>query len=621
MGGPKGRANPGTKDRIGSIGEGLLREAQDLYRSAHNHQLLNFLESASFPAGSENAVRLAILRGMAWFDVGNVVQSIRDLDSSIAESRNLGDSVQFGASFAQFVRESDFLAAEEVIPRLSRLRQLASQAGDVKSLASLHLAVARVEGCRGHCASAHHHLEMARSLAGRSKDAGLSCTVDAVEASLETVAGNLERSKQLALACLNRADAEGFVKYQLAALENLAVSSTYSGNLERARGLLTRVIAASSEITFIRFGALDTLAQLELREGHLDGCKAVLGDAKDVLARDVLPARSWYDLAHQVTRCTYFEQLNDWDTIIGIAEHADAELARRQFKAIRTALLCAKARAFTRLGRHHDASAALTAAVRVCPKGAVDPLIVLEASKALCASLRGDVTNGGVHYDRAIAACRAIGHRYHEWWIARQQQDVQSRIVAVTPGRPQADVARTSLILSDVATILGAGHSIDLLAHRLTSILHTTPMAARMEIVNESGREYRPEPSAEWELSPDGTCTIRLEGSDRLAVVTIRDVMSIEEISLVKGLADGGATTLARAVMEPRFETAEPWEPLDAAFLRLQRSESSSLVVLDRGRVVGLVTPEHIGDALTLGRALRARRQRLHLTSGKTRTA
>ena len=42
-----------------------------------------------------------------------------------------------------------------------------------------------------------------------------------------------------------------------------------------------------------------------------------------------------------------------------------AELARRQYKAIRTSLLCVKARALARLGRHADASAALAGAVRV----------------------------------------------------------------------------------------------------------------------------------------------------------------------------------------------------------------------------------------------------------------
>jgi DNA-binding NtrC family response regulator len=527
-------------------GGGFVQAAQTLYRSARNLDLLRLLETADLEHGSEDSVRISILRGMAWFDVGHVVRSLSELESAVSEARNLAPSIHFAAVFAEFLRSSDFLAADQVIPKLTLLRQLAAQAGDARSLSSLHLAVARVEGCRGHCSGAHHHLEMARTFASRTDELALACTVDAVAASLETVAGNLARSKQLALECLDRADSAGFVKYQLAGRENLAVIAVYTASFDKARSLLDDVLKKSSELTYVHFGALDTLAQLELLQGRLDACRLVLASANQVLSKDSLPARSWYDLAHQITRCTYFEQLNDWDAIVEIADAADAELARRQYKAVRTTLLCAKARALARLGRQHDASAALATAVRICPRGAVDPLIVLEASKALCASLRGDVTNGRVHYDRALAACRAIGHRYHEWWIAAQQQDVQTRIVAVHDAPPQADVARTSLLLSDVATILGAGHSIDLLAHRVTAILQTTPMAARMDVVNESGREYRPEPAAEWELTPDGTCTLRFEGSDRLATISIRDVTSIEEISLMKGLADLVQIAVAR---------------------------------------------------------------------------
>jgi hypothetical protein len=172
-------------------------------------------------------------------------------------------------------------------------------------------------------------------------------------------------------------------------------------------------------------------------------------------------------------------------------------------------------------------------------------LIVLEASKALCASLRGDRNTGSVHYDRALAACRAIGHRYHEWWITAQRDDVQPHGHAVvTP--PHADIVGTSLVVSDVATILGAGHSIDLLAHRVATLLQSTPLAPRVEVVNESGQEYRAEPTAEWNSSADGTCTLRVAGSDRVATITVRHVTSIEEISLLKGITDLVQIAVAR---------------------------------------------------------------------------
>jgi DNA-binding NtrC family response regulator len=300
------------------------------------------------------------------------------------------------------------------------------------------------------------------------------------------------------------------------------------------------------ELHQVRFSALDSLAQLCLFSGQLGETKRYLDECESTLRKHIVPARSWYDLAHQITRCAYFEQLQEWTAILDVADQADAELARRQYKAVRTSLLCAKARALARLGRHGDASAALAAAVRSCPRGAVDPLIVLEASKALCASLRGDVTAGFVHYDRAIAACRAIGHRYHEWWITAQQQDVRSALRETVQIPHAADIAGTSLLLSDVATILGAGHSIDLLAHRVAAILQSTPMAPRVDVVNESGQEYRPEPSAEWETTTDGTCTIRLAGSDRVATISVRGATSIEEISLLKGMADLVQIAVAR---------------------------------------------------------------------------
>ncbi len=252
-----------------------------------------------------------------------------------------------------------------------------------------------------------------------------------------------------------------------------------------------------------------------------------------------LPARSWYDLAHQVTRCAYYERLADWPHIVAICDEAEPEAARRQYKAVRTALLCAKARALARLGRFHRADAVLATAVRACPRGAVDPLIVLEASKALCFSLRGDRGNGAMLFNRSLAACRAIGHRYHETWIDRQRADVleAARDVVAVPRR-ELDITTTALLLTDVATILGAGHSIDLLAHRMAGLLQATALGPRVEITNASGCEYQAEPSASWDTSAESTVSIRLRGSDRRVAIHVHRVESIDEISLLKSVAD-----------------------------------------------------------------------------------
>jgi DNA-binding NtrC family response regulator len=252
-----------------------------------------------------------------------------------------------------------------------------------------------------------------------------------------------------------------------------------------------------------------------------------------------LPARSWYDLAHQLTRCAYYERLHDWHQIVEICNEVEPEVARRQYKALRTATLCAKARALAQLGRAAHADAALANAVRCCPRGAVDPLIVLEATKAVCFRLHGDAAGGDVHFERALAACRAIRHRYHEAWILRQRDETARRVVTPAAAvRPPLDVTTTSLLLSDVAAILGAGHSIDLLAHRMAGILQSTTLRPRVDVEDVAGCEYVAEPTATWDADADGAFTIRLRGSDRRVTIRVRGVQTIDEISLLKSVAD-----------------------------------------------------------------------------------
>ena len=74
----------------------------------------------------------------------------------------------------------------------------------------------------------------------------------------------------------------------------------------------------------------------------------------------------------------------------------------------------------------------------------------------------------------------------------------------------------------------------------------STTLAPRVDVANESGLEYRPEPSAEVETGPDGACTIVMMGSDRRATITIRGAESIEEISLVKSVTDLVQMAVAR---------------------------------------------------------------------------
>jgi DNA-binding NtrC family response regulator len=524
---------PDPSDQFASHAEELLRSGDPA--GAATYSLAHVTSSVSAATRS----RLLGVRGMALFEQGIVGEALSCLRDGVAAAETCTRKVHFGSALALFSRESQFQAPDEALPALSRLRQLATLIGEAEPLGALHLVVARLEACRGHCVNARRHLEISRRLLDLTPRPSSASAIELIDAGLEMYGGNLGRASRAARTGNRRAKTAGLNISLAGSLTNLGSMLLFTGQLGRAKECLSGVLSSVGGLLWIKLGALDSLAQLALLEQDTATCRALLASCEEVVAQHRLPARSWYDLAHQLTRCAYYDQLGEWQRIVDICEAADPELARRQYKAVRTSLLCAKARALSRLGQHQRAETALATGLRACPRGAVDPLITLEATKALTASLRGDHARGSVHFDRALAACRAIGHRYHEAWIDRDRTDVARATRGSVPvARRELDVTETALLMSDVGTILGAGHSIDLLAHRMASILKSTTMGSRVEVEDESGCEYLAEPTTTWEAGVDGTFHIMLRGSDRRVELRVRGVQTIDEISLLKSLAD-----------------------------------------------------------------------------------
>lgn len=528
-------ADPGKLARAGA----LVSEAEELLRSGRVVELEALLgKSDEGNLDSSAKARLGILRGTALCRRGRAVDAIAILRQAVEDSRHDAPELQFSASLALFERGIAFLAPREALRELSSLRQLATSIGDAPSLGALHLAIARLEACRGFCIQARRHLEIARRFAEQGAPGPLLCSVDQVESGLELVVGNLIRARELAQSAVKRAEVAGLFGHAVASIVNLGTIATWIGSTSQARQYLDHATQISESNTPIWAGALDALAQLALYEDDTDSCQRILDECRASDDSATLPARSWNQLSHELTHCAWLEHRGDWSHVIATAERLDPELSRRQFRGLRTTLLCGKARALARLGCGAESDAALAIAVRCCPSGAVDPLIVVEASRGICLGLRGD-TSATLHFDRALAACRAIGHRYYGRWIERQRSSIVPK--PTTGGRRERrdfDLTHAALLLNDAATILGAGHSIDLLGHRTAALLEHAFPEGRVQIRSESGRDHRAELSASWEQDADGTVRIGLRGSDRAVTILVRDVRSLDEVSLAKSVAD-----------------------------------------------------------------------------------
>lgn len=79
---------------------------------------------------------------------------------------------------------------------------------------------------------------------------------------------------------------------------------------------------------------------------------------------------------------------------------------------------------------------------------------------------------------------------------------------------------------------------------------------------------------------------------------------------LLKSLEQVGSQGSVADVMLREFATARPDEPLNDVVERLQASECRTLPVVDHGQLVGIVTPENVGELLMLRTAANRAEQR-----------
>lgn len=487
------------------------------------------------------ATRLLLLRGLALSDAGKQIAAVACLRQASERARRLPVRERLDVEFALFSREADFQSPDESLASLTTLRQFVSSIGDAKALTNLHLAVARLDGLRGRCLDAHRHVETARRLAERLGEPAVLCSLELVEASLESTAGNLARATQLSAACCARAEQTGLIRLQLGAVANLALLALHGGGAQQAREYLRQVIPRSAQITYIHLAALDNLAQVELAEGRLSHAGVLLDTCASLARIEGVPARSWNDLASDLTRVAHAERLKDWRRAISIASAADDELRRRGFRALRTHLLSARVRCLARLGRQRAAEGVLAEAIETCPHGALDALIVLDATRGICLTLAGHPVQGSEFFERSLEACRAAGHRYYAQWI--EQQRPPGTTVAAPPVEVQ--LPQAAAVLSRIAALVGAGRSLDILIHEACSLLRGAGLGQRLTVRAATVAAAAIGARCSRTLT-NGTFSITVEVSDRQVELRVSGVHTLDELSTVHAVCDLVQTAVTR---------------------------------------------------------------------------
>jgi predicted transcriptional regulator len=92
-----------------------------------------------------------------------------------------------------------------------------------------------------------------------------------------------------------------------------------------------------------------------------------------------------------------------------------------------------------------------------------------------------------------------------------------------------------------------------------------------------------------------------VEGSKVVGILRLADLMA--------GIQSGGLSATVGDHMQTDFDTTTPAEPLDRALSRLRANESAVMPVIDGDHLVGLLTPDNVGELVMIRQAVRARRE------------
>lgn len=568
-------------------------DARSSYEAGQLSIALEALRGSDSP-GSEDRLLEAIVA----FDLGRATEAI-DLLDRLADELVEPIHLRYHVELARFSRTAPFFAPAQTTSNLARLRQLATTIGEPEAVSGLHMAVAKLETLRGSTESATSHLDIARRISEREPLPHLLRSITLIQASVDTAVGNLRRATLTNSAALEVAKRDGATMPLVGLLANGGQLALWAGNAAQARKHLAEAVALGAEFMFLSLGARDSLAALALFEGDLPAARQHIDECQALIATHQVPARSWYDLTHQLTRCLYFGMREEWQAIINCVNDAGPELARRQLRTWRASLLAARARAEARLGRHDAADTSLLAAMRVCPGGAIDPLISIETATGTCLALRGDTNQAHRHFDRALRACDAIDHRFQHWLVERERGSLPTlplpaHAPALPERRRQADADDTALLLGDLSALLQSGHSLELLAQRVTSILEATPLRSRVTVSRAPATGDSAMPSVSWDFRGSHGCRIDLTSTDATISIDIRQLASLEEIAIVKNLTDilAAAVDMDDDAEHQLWPTAEPstvedavfWSPRMQELLRVaQRLASTDLPILITG--------------------------------------
>lgn len=175
---------------------------------------------------------------------------------------------------------ADFRGIEAAMGRLDEAKRVLARLGDPRPFAALHLWLAEWDTTRGFLDKARHQLGRAEALVSQGDDVWLRGYLAINSSVVSYYCADIveaEKAAQLALTC---AEASGHRATRRAANASLGHIHFSRGHLSRARERFDIALHCCEEGTINQLAIFDSIAQVALQSGDLEGCRHILNQVE-----------------------------------------------------------------------------------------------------------------------------------------------------------------------------------------------------------------------------------------------------------------------------------------------------------------------------------------------------
>jgi len=295
------------------------------------------------------SARVAYVAAMVDFETGHFRSSLELIRQAVSSADRSGDATVLATTQLGLLR---LVADTSIVPLLRDVRRTIASTGDPHLMVALRLHFARVEASRYSPRESERHLNAAHSLLQVFPNAWLQGRVHLGLSIVSTLSGEPARAVAEARLAIKCAALSGHIRTELAGLVNLSHALQNSGDFEAATHSIQSVLTKCSDDLEIVIAALDSQANLLIRQNRLNDAKGILReiDRLSVSVPTDLHTR-WASFMLSETRIRLLQAEQRWDLADSQSVSAVEKAAETNDPYWRGRFLLLRLRALVGLGK------------------------------------------------------------------------------------------------------------------------------------------------------------------------------------------------------------------------------------------------------------------------------